>query len=94
MASNKATRELMYQLYGKKCMHCGYTPKGSHTKKKCKNPLTYHHMIEKSKGGETSVENGAILCTRCHTWFNQQNTHTQQQLNDSFRKYKLEHQRY
>ena len=91
MASNKATRELMYQLYGKKCMLCGYKPKRSFTKKKCRNPLTYHHMIEKSEGGEATVENGAILCTKCHTWFNKQSKQVQRQMNNYFRKYKMEH---
>ena len=31
------------------------------------NPYTYHHIVEKSKGGEKSVDNGAILTRKAHT---------------------------
>ncbi len=32
------------------------------------NPYTFHHIVEKSKGGEKSVDNGAILTRRAHTF--------------------------
>lgn len=92
MASNKGTRELMYQLYGKKCMLCGFKPRRSNThKKKSRNCLTYHHMQEKSKGGDTSVENGAILCEKCHTWFNKLSAAEQAKINRQLKEYKRTH---
>lgn len=32
------------------------------------NPYTYHHIVEKSKGGDKSIDNGAILTRRAHTF--------------------------
>ncbi len=32
------------------------------------NPFTYHHIVEKSKGGDKSIDNGAILTRRAHTF--------------------------
>ena len=31
------------------------------------NPYTYHHIVEKSKGGDKSIDNGAILTRKAHT---------------------------
>ena len=33
-----------------------------------KNPYTYHHILEREKGGDNSVENGAILTKRAHSF--------------------------
>lgn len=30
------------------------------------NPYTYHHIVEKSRGGDKSLDNGAILTKRAH----------------------------
>lgn len=32
------------------------------------NPFTYHHIVERSKGGDKSIDNGAILTRRAHTF--------------------------
>ena len=32
------------------------------------NPYTYHHIVERSKGGDKSIDNGAILTRRAHTF--------------------------
>ena len=32
------------------------------------NPFTFHHIVEKSKGGDKSIDNGAILTRRAHTF--------------------------
>ena len=32
------------------------------------NPYTYHHIIKKCDGGEKSVDNGAILTRKAHTF--------------------------
>lgn len=34
------------------------------------NPYTYHHIIKKCDGGEKSVDNGAILTKKAHTFLN------------------------
>ena len=31
------------------------------------NPYTYHHIVEKSRGGDKSIDNGAILTRKAHT---------------------------
>lgn len=35
-----------------------------------KNTLTFHHIIEKSKGGLTCIENGALLTKKAHRALN------------------------
>ena len=32
------------------------------------NPYTYHHIVEKSKGGDKSIDNGAILTRKAHSF--------------------------
>jgi hypothetical protein len=32
------------------------------------NPYTFHHIVEKSKGGEKIIDNGAILTRKAHTF--------------------------
>lgn len=32
------------------------------------NPYTYHHIVEKSKGGGKTIDNGAILTKRAHVF--------------------------
>ncbi len=32
------------------------------------NPYTFHHIVEKSKGGDKSIDNGAILTRKAHTF--------------------------
>ena len=32
------------------------------------NPYTYHHIVERSKGGDKSIDNGAILTRKAHTF--------------------------
>lgn len=35
--------------------------------------LQFHHLIPKSYGGETSIENGALLCKDCHEEIHEHN---------------------
>lgn len=51
--------------------------------------LTYHHILEKSKGGKATVENGALLSAENHEWFNKQSKEEQRRMNDMFQQYKL-----
>ncbi len=32
------------------------------------NPYTFHHIVEKSKGGDKSIDNGAILTRKAHSF--------------------------
>ncbi len=48
-----------YQVYGKICM-CGYKLMKS-------NPMTMHHIIPKSWGGKTNLENGSNVTYLPHT---------------------------
>lgn len=70
MSRNKRVKEQLIQMYGAECfidkLHLRPDKErkysGSHQKKKMKK-LTYHHIKEKSKGGETTLENrSSIIC--------------------------------
>lgn len=50
--------------------------------------LTYHHIIERCKGGQTTLENGAILRNINHQWFNRQSKERQTEMNKMFQEYK------
>ena len=50
--------------------------------------LTYHHIKEVSEGGETTIENGALLSLENHIWFNNQPKEVQDKLNKKFQEYK------
>ena len=96
MSSNKSAKEKLIKLYGAECFieklqlrkekDRRYTSKGQRKRMK---QLTYHHILEKCKGGKATVENGAILSAENHEWFNQQPKEEQARMNDMFQKYKL-----
>lgn len=50
--------------------------------------LTYHHILEKSKGGKATIENGALLSSDDHMWFHKQNKERQREMNQAFQEYK------
>ena len=96
MSSNKKAREELEKLYGKECfiekLHLRkddkprkYTGKGQMKRMK---QLTYHHILERVKGGKATVENGAILSAENHIWFNQQSKQAQRYMNALFQEYK------
>ena len=69
--NNKVVREKLEKIYGKKCMlHEGLKIKGyskskiNYHGKAIRDQLTLHHIKPRSKGGATSIENGAVLCRR------------------------------
>ena len=93
---NKRAKEKLIELYGAECfiekLHLRkdtepreYTSKGQ---KKRMKQLTYHHIREKSNGGQATVENGALLSAENHAWFNKQSEEAQKQMNELFQKYK------
>lgn len=99
---NKSARQELERLYGKECFieklklreKYGdvkvYTGRNQVKKAvlKRQKQLTYHHILEKSKGGKATVENGAILSAENHTWFHQQPKERQKEMNEAFQEYK------
>lgn len=93
--SNKRAKEKLIQLYGEECfidkLHLRkdgvrhYKSKGQMKKMK---QLTYHHILEKSKGGRVTIENGALLSVENHEWFNKQSAEKQAEMNKKFQEYK------
>ena len=97
---NKKTREKLEAIYGKQCMlHKGLNIKGyskskiNYSGRAIREQLTLHHIKPRSKGGSTSVENGAVLCRGCHDFLEQTDSQTRNELNRlliEYKKVKLE----
>lgn len=95
MSSNKNAKNRLIQRYGsidfldqmkiKIPEQKRYKSKGQLKRMK---QLTYHHIKERSKGGETTIENGALLTAEHHAWFHQQPLEVQKQLNEKFQELK------
>ena len=92
---NKKVREELERIYGKICMlHEGLKIKGykyckaRYSGKSLEKQLTLHHIIPKSKGGETSVRNGAVLCRGCHDFLEQTSQRQRDYLNKKLQEYK------
>jgi hypothetical protein len=65
-----------------------YKSKGQ---RKRMDELTYHHIIAKCNGGETTEENGAILRNINHVWLHRLPLEKQAIINQMLIQYKLEH---
>lgn len=97
--SNKSAREELERIYGKHCFICQgirkLNPpkphKGTYKGKSIARQLTYHHLVPKRLNGQSTVENGAIVCRRCHDWLEQLNNTDREQINDELREYKRQH---
>jgi hypothetical protein len=95
MSSNKGIKKRLIQRYGsidfldrmkiKIPEKKRYKSKGQYKRMK---QLTYHHIREKSKGGDATIENGALLTAEHHEWFHQQPPEIQRQLNEKFQELK------
>lgn len=94
--SNKEAKQRLIELYGAECFieklrlreetePRRYKSKGQYKRMK---QLTYHHIQERSNGGQATVENGALLSTENHEWFNRQSKEAQRQMNELFQRYK------
>ena len=94
--SNKEAKQRLIELYGAECFieklrlrkdmePRRYKSKGQRKRMK---QLTYHHIQERSNGGQATVENGALLSTENHEWFNRQSKEAQKQMNELFQRYK------
>ena len=95
MSSNKSVKERLIKLYGNKCFierlklrdttGLKYTGCGQYKRMK---QLTYHHILEKSKGGKATIENGALLSAENHEWFHKQSKPDQKRMNNMFQELK------
>lgn len=96
MSSNRSIRKQLEKLYGKECfiekLHLRKYDKQTKYKSKGQlkrmKQLTYHHILERSKGGKATIENGALLSEENHIWFHQQSKGRQKQINQIFQDYK------
>lgn len=96
MSSNTKMKQKLIQLFGPECfiekLHLRHDEKprrykSKHQYKRMKK-LSYHHIIEKSKGGPTTIENGALLSVENHEWFHKQSKADQARMNQIFKDYK------
>jgi hypothetical protein len=53
--------------------------------------ITYHHILEKCKGGKATVENGALLRYINHQWLHRLSKEKQAEINELFLEYKRTH---
>lgn len=96
MSKNKIARKKLEKLYGKECfiekLHLRkdteprkYKSKGQMQRMR---QLSYHHILERYRGGKATVENGAILSVENHAWFHKQSPEAQRFMNKLFQEYK------
>ena len=95
MSSNKSAKQALIRRYGNQCfierLHLRdtkglrYTSCGQLRRMK---QLTYHHILEKSKGGRATIENGALLSEENHEWFHRQPKEAQRVMNNMFQELK------
>lgn len=95
MSSNKSAKQALIRRYGNQCFierlqlrdtkGLKYTSCGQLRRMK---QLTYHHILEKSKGGRATIENGALLSEENHEWFHRQSKEAQREMNNMFQELK------
>ena len=99
--SNKKAKEELIRLYGAECfidrlhlrpesskVYTGQQLKYMRKHQQQLKQLTYHHIVERCKGGKATVQNGALLSEDNHRWFNQQTPEAQRYMNDKFQELK------
>ena len=103
MSANKSTKNKLMMKFGKKCFieELGLRSKEevqadirqykSKGQRKRMDELTYHHIIAKCNGGQTTEENGAILRNINHIWLHRLPPEQQAIINQLLIQYKLEH---
>lgn len=103
MSANKSTKNKLIMKFGKKCFieELGLRTKEevqadirqykSKGQRKRMDELTYHHIIAKCNGGETTEQNGAILRNINHVWLHRLPPEKQAVINQMLIQYKLEH---
>lgn len=96
---NSTGRKLLEQRYGKGCFmeRAGIreiTPEEEKKLKKIKGykkldrTISYHHIKERSKGGEVSIDNGANLAVYNHEWLHQQPPEIIEDINNKLQDFK------
>ena len=102
--SNKEAKRRLIQKYGGVCFIEELelrTPeeinkerriryKGKRQREIC-DKITYHHILERSKGGKATEENGALLRYINHQWFHRLSKEKQAEINKLFQEYKRQH---
>lgn len=103
MSANKSTKNKLMMKFGKVCFieELGLRTKEeiqaemkqykSKGQRKRMDELTYHHIIAKCNGGETTEQNGAILRNINHAWLHRLPPEQQAVINQMLIQYKLEH---
>lgn len=96
MAGNKSAREKLEAIYGKKCMveEAGIRKIPVEKRRKIKGykkfdeQITFHHIEEKSKGGRSTTENGALVKWYNHQWIHSLSEKDKEEVNKQLIKYK------
>ena len=94
--SNKKAKERLIKIYGEECfieklhLRKDKEPRKYTGKKQMRRmkQLSYHHIKPRSKGGRTTIENGALLSVENHEWLHRQCPEVQRKLNKKFQEYK------
>lgn len=88
---NKQARKHLERLYGKGCfiekMGIRFVDKHDEAGRR----ITFHHLTERSKGGRSTVENGANLAWANHQWLHQLPPIQREELNNRIRQWKYEY---
>ena len=104
MSGNSGIKKKMIRKYGKVCFleELGIRDKkevqkeirrysSSKKQREILDQLTFHHILERCKGGRATEENGALLRNINHQWFNRLPKDQQAQINKLFQEYKKLH---
>lgn len=104
MSDNKSAKRKLILKYGNVCFieELGIRSKEDIEKEKrlrykgkkqlaIADEITYHHIVEKCKGGKATEENGALLRYINHQWFNRLSKEKQAEINRLFIEYKKAH---
>lgn len=84
---NKTIRTIMQMLYGKECFveKLGIRICGAKT---LDHTITYHHITPVAEGGETTIQNGALIARYNHDWLHKEPIYIQDEINEMFQDYK------
>ena len=96
MGRNKKAKKELIRRFGNICFiealhlrenktETRYKSKGQLRRMK---QITFHHIMRKEDGGESTFENGAVLREENHLWFHSQPVEEQERMNRLFQKYK------
>ena len=102
MGANTGAKRKLIRKFGNKCFieELGLRTKEevaadlarykSKKKRAIMDELTYHHIVERFKGGKATEANGAFLRNINHQWFNRLSSEQQAAINKLFQQYKAQ----